>query len=538
MANRPAQVVLVLAALLGGGFLLWFLATPPLPQAGAPDPPGPEEPTDPEPPVPLGDAVHRLLVRVEFMAGIPDPAPPPLLYAGAEVGLRGSLEAVTVEGQPWPGPLALEVLAGPAAGRTLTVGAGARLTGLPEGLSLAEVRLPGWPSFRRLLRLRKEGTFPLIGPSAAPCPARGRVFGPDGRPLEGAEVEVDGRRARSDANGDFALDEVVPGEALFALRAPGCAPALHPCMVGLGYPPRPPLFILKRAVAVTGQVLYPDRPGEGVDVYLLPAGQGPGGPRFPFALLGSFRTGPDGNFSFPALPEGERFQLWARGEDLLAEACAEIGPLEAGARPRPVLVKLRRLGRLHGIVRSAAGPIPGALLRTGPAPAWRPGQVRLPGHALADLDGALVAGPVFHPLHTETRADAHGRFSLALAPPPGAPAVLDCLAEGYLPQRLERPRIGNEVVIELQPAQAAGEGPPGLFLARPPGVAGEIRLGLRFDDQAALPEEAWGEAGDFAIGLGNPGLYRLTLRWRGAAGWRTHEELLVVLGGRRVAWPF
>ncbi|HHI68221.1 MAG TPA: carboxypeptidase regulatory-like domain-containing protein, partial [Planctomycetes bacterium] len=299
-------VVLVLALLGPGG------SSYPLPLPEPPSLPGSGPASRRAPRALGGPAVVEALVEVRKVADPAGPLPLPAFFAGGRVPREGALRGADEWGRPWAGRAGLVFLEGPCRGLNVSLGPGERLEGLPVGWSLARVSLPGWEPFLRLARLRRGVTWPLSLPSGAPCVVKGKVFGPAGKPLEGALVRVDGKEARTKKDGSFLIQGVAPGECLFLISAPGCATSLFPCTVA-GGAVKPLVFVLKRGAVLRGRVLFPGRPVAGVRVRLFPGGLGNRLCRYAFGVEGWTKAGPQGEFTIQGVPLETPLRVWAEG---------------------------------------------------------------------------------------------------------------------------------------------------------------------------------------------------------------------------------
>ena len=526
VASREGGLLAAIFLLLGGGVVVLLLLLPPG-SDGAPGPGGgngPGKGKGSEPPPTLAAAAHKLRLGIRLLSTIPAPGPPPGIYAGRLLEPRALVEAVDTYGRPWPRAVDLLLLEGPGAGREVGLASGGGRILLPEGWSLARVETPGWPPFRRLLRARPEGLFALVLPAAAPCTLQGRVFGPDGRPLAGARVEEEGRQVLTDGQGRFALAGVTPGETLLLLSAPGCARALHPVTIGPASAERTLTFVLERGVTLAGTLSFPGRPEPGVRVHLLPDDMQKRVYRFPFGFSAGTESDPSGAFRVEGVPQGMPLRIWAAGAGYITRgAGVRAVALERRRGRVPPIVPLRRTGRIRGRVALAdGGPAAGARVRTVPAWSRRVPAGVTPGATTRDLHRALVAGEVIHAFTRRTRCDGRGAYSLSLAVPPSTDWAVECLLDGYTPQRVEGEWGRERYDFTLSPAGTGREGEPALSLRfRERRV--EVVLDLRLEGVPLAAGDRWRSADPYRLPLPRPGLYSLEIEWKDGAGWHREE---------------
>ncbi len=547
--------------LLGVGLVLFLLGPGsgsslpvPLPETSRPVPPG----SAPEGEVRAlgGPAALEALVEVRKEADPAGELPLPAYFAGNRVPRKGAFRVVDPWGRPWPGRGRITFLEGPCRGLSLDVGPAARVGGLPLGWSLGLVRLPGWKPFLRIVRLRRGVTWPLSLPSGGAVRVEGKVFGPEGRPLAGALVKVDGLSCRTGEEGEFRLEGVAPGECLFFVSAPGCVSSLFPCLVA-GGGGKPLVFVLERGATLRGRVLFPGPPVPGVKVRLFPGGLGNRLCRYVFGAGPWVEAGPQGGFEIDGVPLNTSLRVWAEGEGLAPDGPGvRVGPLRPGFRPPYALVRLRPLPSVSGRVLDPAGkPLAGARVVSLPAWGRRLPRRWIPGVSPGDLDRAVVPGAVLSAFSREGRSDASGRFRVAIAVPPGEPWVLECRVPGYVPIEKRGGGPGREVVFRMLPleeeagsseagrgAQVEGGRPgrPRLELIFREGGPRRVDLKFRMGGSPPSRPEPWPAPEPCPLELPSQGVYRVRILWRrrGEVDWREKVFRFLVRGRRKVRLPF
>ncbi len=543
------------ALLLGVGLVLALLgpggSSYPLPLPEPPPLPGPGPASRRAPRALEGPAVVEALVEVRKEADLADPLPLPAFFAGNRVPREGALRAADEWGRPWAGRAVLEFLEGPCRGLEVSLGGGAAVGGLPVGWSLARVRLPGWEPFFRLARLRRGAAWPLSLPSGPPCRVRGKVFGPSGKPLEGARVRADGKEARTKKDGSFLLQGVAPGECLFLISAPGCALSMFPCTVA-GGAGKPLVFVLKRGAALRGRVLFPGEAVEGVRVRLFPGGLGNRLCRYAFGAAGWTKAGPQGEFTIHGVPMETPLRVWAEGPGLAPDGPGvRVDPILPGIRPPYVLVRLRALPAAAGRVLGPGGkPVAGA--RVASLPAWGKRLPRgwIPGVSPGDLHMALVPGAVLSAFERGCVSDGGGRFQVDVAVPPGAPWALECRAPGFLPLRKRGGRMSREVVFRMIPSPGKKPGGKGkgplLRLCFRKGPPRRVDLRFRMGSSPPSRPRPWPAPEACPLQLPSGGIYLIRVLWRergkegrgGRKEWKETEKRVLVRGEREFRMPF
>lgn len=235
--------------------------------------------------------------------------------------------------------------------------------GLAPGYQLVTVTSEGLPACRRSLFLApyREGSFELD--FGVPRTARVRVLAPDGLPVEGAEVELDGTPGTTDAEGRAWLLSACSGAPELVVRAPGCA--WFTCALEGSVEE----FDVRLEPACVLELHMPTLAGAAeVLVYLLPHGSErlagrPLRPATPWHLMSPLRVVPGATVRLENLPAGE---LEVRALHPDAHIATEHAILDS---EHPLSLTLRNpesspeeapdLGSVHGLLSSAGlGTLP------------------------------------------------------------------------------------------------------------------------------------------------------------------------------------
>jgi len=239
MTAKRSLLSLLLLALPAGlvGLFLWSdpgsrggeHRLPPLPEAPAIEPSLPVMELAPAPVVRTGTipTVSTVLwpVKLELELAearfLPTEAGVSVIGSGATARLQGQIAAGDDQGAQ----AEVTFVAGPNTGRVLRTGPDGRFgaSDLYPGLSIVEVRGPGLPGSRRLVRLRREKETLFNLGYGRPGQVFGRVQDSSGEGIEGAEVVVDGTRVFSGPDGGFYLSSVAAGPVLCEVQRDGYA---------------------------------------------------------------------------------------------------------------------------------------------------------------------------------------------------------------------------------------------------------------------------------------------------------------------------
>jgi hypothetical protein len=381
MVNRRDLLLagLIGCAALGIGSALWWLGGSSEPRATdlAPPPPAPRATVEPEPKparvdLAVDDApaesalattvafplqVELVLVRAAVKVQAPGS---PALGSGATASLRGSVVGPTGK----PARVEVRFEAGANAGRVLHSDALGRFGAerLNPGLSLVRVSGPGLVGALREVRLRPRNEFQLNLAFARPASLAGEVVDKSGKPLASAEVEVDGQRQETDAEGRFLFPVVAPGDVLVVVRKPGFASLRQQLSVQGATTIGPDKLKFRLDAGATLQVTIVDaiNSGQAARLHLLPE-FGDTERRFPWHEVSPVEVFPGGTAIVRDLPEGRvslrLFHAGARAQP--ARRSLELAPgaresVEFGLEAAPVVT---------GRVSQDGAPVEGALVR-------------------------------------------------------------------------------------------------------------------------------------------------------------------------------
>ncbi len=152
-----------------------------------------------------------LNVRLELIeaAGLPHAAGTAALGASATARLSGSITSGIGDGLAG----SVKFVAGPNLGRVLKSNASGKFgaSDLYPGLSVVEIGAGNESAVRREVRLRCGSETSLNLGFGMPGSASGRVLDREGKPIEGASVELDGQRLYTDPEGAFLFTTVPCG---------------------------------------------------------------------------------------------------------------------------------------------------------------------------------------------------------------------------------------------------------------------------------------------------------------------------------------
>ncbi len=328
------------------------------------------------------------------------------LGSAATARLRGSIKNASGTG------IRAEVtfVAGPNTGRVLhcdregVFGA----NDLYPGLSLAEVRGPGITSMREV-RLRQDRDSQLNIVYGRSAVVHGEVFGPDGNPLEGARVTMDGQETTTEANGQFVFDRMTPGEVIVVIDKPGYAAYRENATIPAGKTVELGRlkFTLQRGARLEINIAEAINPGYEAQVFLLPS-NAKAQRRFPWFTVNPVRVYPGGTKVVEDLP-AEPIDVHLFHTGAVADPRTRSLSLQAGESETLVL-HLEPAPQLSGTVRSGGTPIAGARVRMEP-----PDRVGATMAALNVRDYLVLENELFPDLPTavqETVTDGNGQFWL------------------------------------------------------------------------------------------------------------------------------
>ena len=385
-AQKPLLLILLgaLVAVVGASAAVWLLGRGEpeggheLPQLlpGAPAgpvAPDPGErlstgPAEPEPtPEPAGPPAYSTvlwpleveleLLRSELLPEIEGGDP---IGSGATARLAGRI--VDHRGE---GVLAsVAFAAGPNQGRVLHCDSGGRFgaSDLLPGLDVVTVQGPGILGSRREVRLR-GGTEALLNIGyGRPATVYGTVLDPEGEPVQGARVSVDGQPAVTDFEGQFYIQAVASGKGLLEIESPEFTTLRSEINVTAGttYMPGRLEFRLQRPAQI--QLSLPDSvggPGP-AQVFVLPSNTDVQR-NFPWYRLNPLEVMPGSTLLIEGLP-ARMVHLRVFREGAVASPRTRAVNLRAGVT-HPVEIRLEPADKLIGTVVRNGSPVAGASVR-------------------------------------------------------------------------------------------------------------------------------------------------------------------------------
>jgi len=312
---------------------------------------------------PLGSAettvIHPLRVELSLVsrAALPKADDVMAYRAGAVAGIEGVITGV--DGRPAAGAR-VEFVAGPNAGTALATDGRGRFgaTDLWQGLSTVLVRVGSLTS-ERPVRLGRLSRTPFSVDFSQTAFVGVLVKDAQGKPIEGAEVRVDGTVSYSDSAGRAAFPNVTVGKVITGVRKEGFAAIERELALSRGVTIEAGnnVYTLRRGAALELAVQSAGPMSTPALVYLMPAGGsgGPGGTtlrEFPWHAVSPVEVPPGRSVVVADLPEDllhvRVFHNGSRGEPPTSQV-----RLQAGAVTR------------HQVRLGAAATIIGRVLREG-----------------------------------------------------------------------------------------------------------------------------------------------------------------------------
>ncbi len=262
----------------------------------------------------------------------------------------------------------------------------------------------------------------------------GRVLGPDGQPLPGAEVSAAEQRVSADAQGRFSLGPLPIGAHRIDAAAPDMISPGSPdqrgrvveIVQGAG-PIRQLDLVLRRPATITGRVVAGGTPVANARIGMLyRRAEGLGGALDPFALDGLATTDAQGTFTLTQLAPGSARVLVQADAFALAES-RELR-LGDGQQLRDLTIDLAPSARATARVVDTDGePLVGVML-------------------------ALVGGSM---REVRARTDAQGSATFSQLPPGELTLIAD--APGFRQERVALTAVAAEPVeVDVVMERAAG----------------------------------------------------------------------------------
>lgn len=300
----------------------------------------------------------ELELSLSSRASVPRTGDMPPFRAGAVAGIQG---VITGRGGKPAAGASVEFVAGPNVGRVLVADARGRYgaTDLWQGLSTVLVRADGAVSERPVL-LGRLGRTPLSVDFGGTAYVGLTVQDSAGRPLEGAEVRVDGTVGYTDAEGRATFPNVTVGKVLTHVRKEGFVRIERQLALSRGavVEPAQNVYILRRGATLVVDVRHAGQSSVPAQLYLMPAGGsgGPGGTTlrdFPWHSVSPLEISPGRPLTIDDLPEDmlhmRVFHPGSRAEPATSHVRLHVGQptqfeLRLGAAPT-VIGKVLRDGK-------------------------------------------------------------------------------------------------------------------------------------------------------------------------------------------------
>ena len=334
------------------------------------------------------------------------------IRSGANARLEGSLRGSG--GKPIRGTVTF--LHGPNAGRVLQTDSAGRFGAgdLWQGLSVVRVEATSGLQVERQVQLGQLRTQPLHIGFANTSLLQGTVTDTRGKPIESAEVLVDGRLAMTDANGIFSFAGVPPGKLAATVRKEGYAITRREFGLGLQKTVAPEAFKIQLAEASTLEISIGARAGNSgpTTAVLMPAA---GAGReivqrgFPWYEINPIEIPARGSVTLQGLP-AETVAIYAFHGGAQMKNPGETVRLFPG-RTSTIELDLEVGPALRGVVTDGGKPVSGARV-VFEAADQSVATARALGQKSPRSSQEMVM-PRVPPARDETRTDAKGRFSFS-----------------------------------------------------------------------------------------------------------------------------
>jgi hypothetical protein len=455
--------------------------------------------------------VHPLQVELSLAsrALLPRPEDGMPYRAGAVAGIEGRVAGL--DGRPAAGAR-IDFLQGPNQGRVLVADTMGRYgaTDLWEGLSVVRISV-GVISSERPARLRRLARTPVSVDFSATAYVGVLVVDAMGKPIEGAEVRVDGVNRYTDLQGRAGFERVTLGKVSTSVHKPGFARQQRDLHFSRGVVPDENKYVLRRGASLAVHVAHYGGSGPPAKLFLMPGGGsgGPGGQtlrEFPWHEVSPIEIPIGRTVQIDDLPE-DVVQLRLFHPGSIAQPPVSHQRLHAGVVTQAELM-LAGAPALMGQVVREGKPVSGAQVTLEASDRDRVSTASLDRKPMFAEEIVLPHSPV---AFQETVTDARGRFVLTGYPgvEEGRYLVAQTPDGRWRGARLVR-GVGDEVTVELQEVPEVGGNLvldlPGRFQALPV----EVRVDGRPRDPVLLrPGE------DLRIEDLEHGTWRLHATWEG-----------------------
>ena len=334
------------------------------------------------------------------------------IRSGANARLEGSIRGTG--GKPMRGTVTF--VHGPNAGRVLETDIAGRFGAgdLWQGLSVVRVEASNGRQVERQVQLGQLRTQPLHIGFANTSLLQGTVTDTRGKPLENAEVLVDGRLAMTNADGIFSFTGVPPGKLAATVRKEGYSLTRREFGLGLQKTVQPERFKIELSEASTLEVSIGARAGNSgsTTVVLMPAA---GAGReivqrgFPWYEINPIEVPARGSITLHGLP-AETVAIYAFHGGAQMKNPGETVRLFPG-RTSSIEIDLEVGPALRGVVTDGGKPASGARV-VFEAADQSIATARALGQKSPRSSQEMVM-PRVPPARDETLTDKKGRFSFS-----------------------------------------------------------------------------------------------------------------------------
>lgn len=309
----------------------------------------------------------KLKLELLAPANLPKSSGLSALGSGAEASLVGTLR----DGRDLPVSASVTFIAGPNQGRVLRTNSDGRFgaSDLYPGLSVVEIDGGGEFTSRREVRLRNGAETSLPIGFGMPGAARGKVLDREGKPIAGAQVEIDGRITFSDLDGAFLHPAIPSGTDLECIVSrPGYAAVFQLLTIAARQTREDLVFTLFPGATLDVEV--PEAIGAPTEaqILLIPAGNlvstnSWGQRSFPWRTKSPCAIQPGSRLRIEDLPPNQRVRVFLFHRGAYAKPTSVEARLEEGMTAVATL-HLEAAPVVVGTARSRDGlVVPGARIR-------------------------------------------------------------------------------------------------------------------------------------------------------------------------------
>ncbi len=447
-------------------------------------------------------------VRLELIeaAGLPHAAGTAALGASATARLTGSITSGVGDGLAGT----VKFVAGPNLGRVLESNSSGKFgaSDLYPGLSVVEIGAGNESAVRREVRLRCGSETPLNLGFGMPGSASGRVLDREGKPLEGASIELDGQRLYTDPEGAFLFPTVPCGLDLVCMVSKQ-GYAAHFELVTVAARQANDRLVFTLLPEAELDIEIPEAIGGSMPATAVLMNASSSAQRgFPWRTKSPVSVPAGSRVHLDGLPAGVRVRVYVFHHGAYAKPTFAEVTLQEGV-PQLAVVHLEAAPLIVGTVRTRDGLVAqGAKVRL-EAPDRVGSTVAYFGETALFLESEVL--PNFPMGVQETLSDHNGRFEFTSYPKQAPNRYLVATsADGSLSgATLVGP---NDVAVDLL-LQASGAGSCELRLEMP---GRHQAIEVECSVQGAPRDSVLIPAREPCVIFGlKPGLWRMTATWRG-----------------------